>query len=152
MSTIVLLVILSVIGSVVESKLSAHEQCVRLKHLYSQIPSAIALVTDELCASPAATMQCVLMGKLSLEYSRERVMELRFKSDCLPSDSTELATTEELCAILDSLPAQSVKLATKIFSKTPEKQLAQRFGATVTKALYVLTNKIYMELSCDKAI
>ncbi|KAK5983052.1 hypothetical protein GCK32_021870 [Trichostrongylus colubriformis] len=79
MSTIGSLVILSIIASAVQSRLSENEQCIRLKHLYGQIPTAIEMVTNKICAPPTATIQCVLMSKLALEYSRERIMELRIK-------------------------------------------------------------------------
>ncbi|KHJ97393.1 hypothetical protein OESDEN_02629 [Oesophagostomum dentatum] len=66
-----------------------------------------------MCDSPLNSMQCELMGKLSLEYTRQKIMELRLKSGCLGMDSVfEPATYEEKCAILEELPQQSVKLAT----------------------------------------
>ncbi|EYB95144.1 hypothetical protein Y032_0163g3480 [Ancylostoma ceylanicum] len=119
--------------------------------VYTVKPLTIEIVTNEMCAGPLDIMQCELMGKLSLEYTREKIMELRLKSNCLGvQTSSELATRDEKCAILEDLPQQSVKLATKIFSKTPEKQLAQDFGAAVSKALFSLMNEAFLDLGCNE--
>ncbi|KAL6743120.1 hypothetical protein Aduo_016199 [Ancylostoma duodenale] len=124
----------------------------RTRFVYIEFqPPTIEIVTNEMCAGPLDNLQCELMGKLSLEYTREKIMELRLKSNCLGvQSSSELATHDEKCAILEELPQQSVKLATKIFSKTPEKQLAQEFGAAVSKALFLLTNDAYLDLGCNE--
>ncbi|KAK6756915.1 hypothetical protein RB195_015002 [Necator americanus] len=136
----------------VHSKPSTIAYCNRLKQIYQEIPPTIEFVTSEMCSSPLNGMQCELMGKLSLEYTREKIMELRLKSSCLgPQNSYESATDDEQCAILEQIPQQSVKLATKIFSKTPEKRLAQKFGAIVSKALFSLTNTAFLDLGCNES-
>ncbi|VDM66574.1 unnamed protein product [Strongylus vulgaris] len=70
------------------------------------------MVTSEMCNNPSNVMPCELMGKLSLEYTRQKIMELRVKSNCLGLDTSSEATEDEKCALLEDLPEQSVKLAT----------------------------------------
>ncbi|RCN46426.1 hypothetical protein ANCCAN_07514 [Ancylostoma caninum] len=89
-------------------------QCRRFWIFFNEFqPPTIEIVTNEMCAGPLDNLQCELMGKLSLEYTREKIMELRLKSNCLGvQSSSEFATHDEKCAILEELPQQSVKLAT----------------------------------------
>ncbi|CAJ0590130.1 unnamed protein product [Cylicocyclus nassatus] len=133
----------------VQPKPSLINQCIRLKQIYRQIPPTIQTVENEMCDSPLNVMPCELMGKLSLEYTRQKIMELRMKSNCLGlENSSEAASQDEKCAILESLPQQSVKLATKIFANTPERQLSQKFASAVSRALFTLTYPAYTDLGC----
>lgn len=150
MSTVDLLLALSIV-SLAHSKLSINEQCIRFKHLYGQIPIVIEAAASDICDTPSTTLQCNLMGRLAVEYSRERVMELRSRSKCFQLDSSEYLTNLEKCAILEELPLQSVKLATKIFAKSPEKHVAKIFALAVANAINKLTDPIYVNIGCGRA-